>query len=122
MPRTRPRERTSGWERRPVDWSYSVAFKKPRSGKLMWVDSGTQDEVAASKIARALVAAKPGGSDYREYGLSKTYYRLWTPTSWDGKPKPDERWREIITKEEYTDALKHKAKWVEPSWMHAGAP
>jgi hypothetical protein len=107
-----------GWdpERRPVDWFWSVAFKKPRSGKILWIDSGTKDEVAASKVARALVAVNHPGAAYHEYGLSKTYYRYWPRSSGGPRPEP-------ITKSEYEEALRRRSEWREapPAQAEAGS-
>ncbi len=93
---------TFGWDpgRQPTDWSYSVAFKKPRSGKLLWVDSGTKDEHAASKIARALVAVRHGGEGYQEYGISKSYWRIWG----------ENRSTEPITRKEYEAGQRRMAE------------
>lgn len=93
-----------GWDpsRQPVDWSYSVAFKKPRGGKLFWVDSGLKDVVEASKAARVLVAMKQGGGAYNEYGVSKSYWRIWDHA------------KESITSGEYEEGLRHKAEWRQP--------
>lgn len=108
MPRSQTMPSPYGWdpERRPVDWFWSVAFKKPRGGKLLWIDSGTKDEVAASKIARGLMAVKHSGAGYHEYGLSKTYYRYWPRSSGGAQPEP-------ITRAEYEEALRRRSEWRE---------
>lgn len=68
---------TPGWSSRPVFWSYSVAFKKPRSRKLVWVHTRSTDVVEASKEARRLLPGDPEQAGYHEYGISKSYWRDW---------------------------------------------
>jgi hypothetical protein len=116
MPQSKKTPSQYGWdpEHRPVDWFWSVAFKKPRSGKLFWVASGTKDEMAASKIARGLLVVKHSGVGYHEYGLSKTYYRYWPRSSGGAQP-------EMITKDEYEEALRRKSEWREAPPAQAGA-
>jgi len=88
--------RQPGWERQPVSWAYSVAFKKPRSGRLLWVSTDKQSETEASKEAQAVMAEHHPDSDYLEYGISKTYWRHWGG------------YNEQITEDEYEFALERE--------------
>lgn len=85
-----------GWERQPVSWSFSVAFKKPRGKRLIWVSTESQNEVAASKEANSFMEKRYPGEGYIEYGISKTYWRHWAHYSTP------------ITQEDYEYALSLK--------------
>jgi len=80
-----------GWNpgEQPVGWSYSVAFKAPRSNKLYWVHTDERTPEAASRVARP---RRPRGTI--EYGVSKTHWRYWHGG----------RQREIISSIEYKEA------------------
>ena len=112
MPRVPKMPSPYGWdpEHRPVDWFWAVAFKKPRSGKLLWIDSGTKDEASASKIARGIFAVNHPDAPHHEYGLSKTYYRYWPRTSGGAQVGV---MSEQITKDEYEEALRRRSEWQE---------
>lgn len=56
-----------------VNWSYAVAFKEPRGNTLRWVSTGSQDVMAASRIARDYVARHKWGGNWLEYGHSKEW-------------------------------------------------
>lgn len=90
--------RPPGWEEQPVSWSFSVAFKKPREGRLLWISTTTQDEVKASRQAQAYVDENYPGKRFHEYGISRTYWRHWRGYS------------EPITKDEYEFALQHQRR------------
>jgi hypothetical protein len=93
-------ERTLGWERTPVDWFISVAFKKPKSGHLIWIDSRDKDPTLASKMAREYMDIAYSDEGYQEYGQSETCYRRW------------EQFDEYITHDEYLEGLAHKDEWI----------
>lgn len=92
-------DRTPGWEKQPVDWSISVAFKKPKSGYLIWVDTREKDPTLASKQAREYMKTAYPDEGYEEYGQSETCYRCW------------EKYDEYITHDEYSEGLAHKDEW-----------
>jgi hypothetical protein len=96
IPRTRHRP---GWDVLPVGWGYAVAFKKPRSGRLVWVYTKAKDVVEASRIADK---RRPDG--YTEYGHSKWYW-----SDWGG-------YKEIITQAEYDDAPRRLAFARSQGW------
>lgn len=84
--------RFPGWDQMQVFWSYSVAFKKPRSRRLYWVPTNAQEEADASNKAATWMAKHYPHADYEELaeaGISKTYWRHWGG------------YEEQITKEEY---------------------
>lgn len=83
-----------GWSERPVWWSYSVGFKKPRGHRLLWISTSAQTVTEASKEAAALIAKHRPGEGFLEYGITKTYWR-----HFGGYDKP-------ITKEDYDSAVK----------------
>lgn len=73
----RKRRSQPGWEDRPVLWSYSVAFKKPRGKRLLWVSTDAQEEAEASRQANTFMDDRHPGEGFIEYGISKTYWRDW---------------------------------------------
>ena len=81
--------RPPGWEAQPVSWAFSVSFKKPRGKRLLWIATEAQDEAAASRQAQAYVEKNYPDEGFREYGISRTYWRHWRGYS------------EPITKDEY---------------------
>ncbi len=64
-----------GWQEQPVWWSYSVAFKRPRSGRLIWVSTSAQTVSEASREANETMGRHRPTGGYLEYGITKTYYR-----------------------------------------------
>lgn len=89
-----------GWESQPVSWSYSVSFKKPRGKRLLWISTDAQDQAEASRRANMYMDENRSGEGFREYGISKTYWR-----HWGGYSEP-------ITEDEYEFA-QDRAKCVE---------
>lgn len=83
-----------------VDWFYSVAFKKPRSGRLVWRHPRTKDPTEASRFARAEMERNFSGRGYQEYGQSRSYVRCWRG------PGVGENWDEFITRDEYVAELR----------------
>lgn len=69
--RHRRKYREPGWEKYPVFWSYSVAFKRPRGRKLLWINTEEQSEVKASEAALEYMVG-----EYIEYGITKAYYKF----------------------------------------------
>lgn len=92
----RKHQRTAGWDRMQVFWSYSVAFKKPRGKRLYWITTNAQNETEASRKAETWMAKyfpRDDWEEWVEYGISKTYSRHWGG------------YDETITREEYDWAV-----------------
>ena len=57
---------------RDIDWTYSVAFKQPKSNKLRWVLTTSQDVTEASHQAADFRAKRKWSGTWLEYGHSRT--------------------------------------------------